>query len=152
MHLHKPVLDIMAQMHCSQKLNLLKILQEKKSLASPGTGKGHECCRSIFPLPMCVEDLHPGLSLLVVQHLDSIFQPGAEKTLQAIEAVSRFFAEAERLAIPQTGQQHLRRDATERRVAACLGLQQGEDQQQANARSEGRLLRLLKQTLSFEQG
>lgn len=99
-----------------------------------------------------MEDLRPGLSLLVVRHLGSIFQPGAEQTLQAVEAVGGLFAEAERLAIAQTGQQHLGRDAAERRVAARLGLEQGEDQQQAHARGEGSLLGLLKQTLSFKQG
>ncbi|TNN86400.1 hypothetical protein EYF80_003170 [Liparis tanakae] len=77
--------------------------------------------------------------------------PGA-KPLEAIEAVSGLFAEAERLAIPEAGQQYLCCDAAERRVTASLGLQEGKDEQQADTGGEGRLLGLLEQTLPFEQG
>jgi hypothetical protein len=83
--------------------------------------------------------------------LAPVLQPGAEQPLQAVEAVGRLLAEAERLAVPQASQQHLGRDAAQRRVAAALRLQQGEDEQQAHAGGEGGLLRLLQQALPLEQ-
>ena len=70
----------------------------------------------------------------------------------AVEAVCRLLAEAERLAVPQAGQQHLGRHPAEGGVAARLRLQQGEHQQQAHAGGEGCLLGLLEQALALEEG
>lgn len=112
------------------------------SLASPGTSQSHKRSGGILPLSVRGEGLL----------LEVTFQPGAQQALQAIEAVAGFFAEAQWLAVPEARQQHLCRDAAECRIAAGLGLQQGKDQQQTYAGGEGRLLWLLEQTLSFQQG
>lgn len=57
----------------------------------------------------------------------SIFQPGAEQPLQAIQTVSGLFAEAQWLTVPQAGKQHLCCDTAECRVTTSLGLQKRED-------------------------
>lgn len=120
----------------------------QRHVSSPGTSQSHQCRGSVFPLPVRGEDLPLMLACL----LGAIFQPGAQQALQAIEAVGGLLAEAEGLAVSETGQQHLCRDAAERRIAARLRLQQGKDQQQTHAGGEGGLLGLLEQTLSFQQG